>query len=301
MGDWFDIPSESWNTNNNHIIVVMPIYIKRLSILNNNPTESFVKYAIHPELDGKITYSNTEHFKVKRHQLKELRQDTNIDNRIVALIPISTTYISQHSQVEIQFTRDSLGKLFSDKIEGQDLKPSSINYILKLILDNAKKFSQSTQKLSFQNVDPFEYYIYQLLSVSFPCVWIGLFEGDWKKILEQEGFAHTVDFILNAPKSILLIECNRQFTSDRSAIGEVELKKLLHVKEKLETYGLNVYAILICAEYYKTNSEFFDSVSKRYHNIHFIFKEGLEKIESQIHLMTDHINILKFSQRYRDF
>jgi hypothetical protein len=306
MGDWFDIPNRAWNSNTNCILIIMPIYIKRLQILCNNKPDMFVKYVIHPEiLDEKtrcrIIYANTENSRVEKHQLKEFRQDESVGNMTVVLIPINTQYISefQYTQIQIQIISEALGILFYDKIGYQDLKPQSANHIQNLILENAKKFAGSTQKLSFQNVDPFEYYIYQLLSISFPCISIGLFEGDWKKIFEQDGFSHTVDFVLFGPKSVLLIECTRQFTSGRSAVGIVELKKLLHVKEKFETYGLSVGAVLICAEYYKSNSRFFNSVLKQHPNdVHIIFKEGLEEIESQIQIMTTHDDILEHSMKH---
>jgi hypothetical protein len=298
MGDWFDIPSSTWNSNINYIIMIMPIYIKRLSVPYNDLTKLSIKYVIHPELDEKIrcriTYLNEEHYKVENHQLKEFQQDQSIDNRIVVIIPVNANYILQDGEIEIQISREPLGILFSDRIDTQDLKPRSANYIQELILDNAKKFSQSVQKLLFKNVDPFEYYIYQLISISFPCIWIGLFEGDWQRIFEDEGISHTVDFILNTPKSVLLIECTRQYTADRSVVGVVELKKLLHVKEKLEAHGLGVYAVLICNEYYKSNSQFFNSEFERYRNVHFIFNEGMEMIQSQIHLMTDYKQLLVF-------
>ena len=148
-------------------------------------------------------YFNAENYRVEKHQLREFHQDKSIDNRIVGLIPINATHILQHGQIEIQISREPLGILFSDRIDSRDLKPRSANYIQKLILNNAKKFCQSVQKLSFKDVDPFEYYVYQLISISFPCIWVGLFEGDWTKIFKDEGISHTVDFILNAPNSVL--------------------------------------------------------------------------------------------------
>jgi hypothetical protein len=289
MGDWFDIPNRLWADNTNCIFLIIPIYIKRLHILHSNYPNMFIKYAIHPEiLDGKtqcrIIYANTKSSRVEKHQLKQFQQGESAGNMKVMQIPISTMYISEshQTQIQIQIISDTLGILFTDEMYYLDLNSQSANYIQKLILKNAKNFVQSTQKLSFQNVDPFEYYIYQLLGMSFPCIWIGLYEGKWRKIFETEGFSHTVDFVLPGSKSVLIIECARQFTSDRSPIGVVELKKLLHVKEKFEMYNMSVDAVLICAEYYRSNSKFFNSILKQLNNnVHIIFKEGLEEIESQ--------------------
>jgi hypothetical protein len=207
---------------------------------------------------------------------------------ISVLIPISTIHISQYNRIEIQISREPLGMLFFDTIDSRHLKSRTANYIQEIILNNAKKFSQSREKLSFKEVDSFEYYVYQLISMSFPCIWLGLFEGDWRVIFKDKGILHTVDFILNVPKSVLLIECTRQYTAHRSVVGNVEVKKLLHVKEKLELQGIRVYAVLICEEYYNGNSQFFNSEMEKYPNVYFIFKEGMEMIESQIHLMTEY-------------
>jgi hypothetical protein len=49
MGDWFDIPTASWSNNIHNILIIMPIYIKRLEILHNEQT-ALIKYEISQEL-----------------------------------------------------------------------------------------------------------------------------------------------------------------------------------------------------------------------------------------------------------
>jgi hypothetical protein len=71
MGDWFDIPNRSWYDNINHIVIVMPIYIKRVDILRNNEATISIKYAIHhgildEKIQYKITYLNAENSRVEK-------------------------------------------------------------------------------------------------------------------------------------------------------------------------------------------------------------------------------------------
>jgi hypothetical protein len=117
---------------------------------------------------------------------------------------------------------------------------------------------------------------------------IGLFENTiWRNIfLGKDGPSHTVDFILFDKESVTLVECTRQFLSNRSISGEYEVGKLTNVKAVLESYGHNVNAILVCAEAYATNPDLFNKVIHNFDQVYFMFKEDLEEIESNLPIIS---------------
>ena len=208
--------------------------------------------------------------------------------------------ISEDLALEISISHDSLRELFSYNLIYKDLPSLTrstpiLNYIQKLIMDAASKV-QSSQKLRIE-IDPFESYIYHIFSQRLPCVWLGLFENsiEWKDILAKEKFKNGIDFILLDQHSIMILECARQYTSKRSPVGEIEIKKLLHFKEKLRHHDLQVRAVFICGEKYTDNSAFFKKIRRKYGTeVLFMFEENIAEVVSNILKINNQEDILQY-------
>jgi hypothetical protein len=98
--------------------------------------------------------------------------------------------------------------------------------------------------------------------------------------------------------SVILIECTKLFARERGLVGEYEIKKLMHLKEKLISYGIKTTAILICDEYYKDNKSFFSAILKRFNQqTYFIFREGLENMESEAYTLTKPNDLLLYASK----
>lgn len=100
-----------------------------------------------------------------------------------------------------------------------------------------------------KDIDPLEWLVYCVFSSIFShVIWLGLSEhlAEWRQSFNKDGFANLIDFIAFEGDTILLIECVNQYSSNRSLVGDVEIKKLLHWKDKLNTLGYLSKPILIC-------------------------------------------------------
>ncbi|MFZ0512108.1 MAG: hypothetical protein WAM14_10925 [Candidatus Nitrosopolaris sp.] len=211
-------------------------------------------------------------------------------------LSIQTEQISEKSRVEFEVLDNTLGSLFSDNLDYEQLTPPPLlqNYLKKLISNGVTQFSKYSNCDKFPpnisaKVNPLETYVYYLFSQLFQCVWVGLFENIWRNIfLRKEGPSqHTVDFILFDKESVTLVECTRQFMSDRSILGEYEAGKLTNVKAILEGYGHNVNAVLVCAEPYANNPQLFNKAINNFNQVYFMFKEDLQEIESRLQTINN--------------
>jgi hypothetical protein len=135
-------------------------------------------------------------------------------------------------------------------------------------------------------------------------MFIGLFENAnfVKKVLQSKGLnEEIVDFILldnQRGGSVILMACVKQFLSNRSVTAEYEIGKLTRVKTFLEGQGYdNLHAILACTELYDSNPTLFNSVIQRFGNqVYFLFREDLNEIQSNMHTITAHDDILGYSR-----
>jgi len=98
----------------------------------------------------------------------------------------------------------------------------------------------------------------------------------------------------------MIVECTRQFLSDRTIVGEYETAKLTHVKAILENRGYKVYGILVCSELFESNSVLYRSIIDRYGGqVYFLFGEDLDEIEVNISTITSHHELVRYSRNYK--
>jgi hypothetical protein len=283
---WFDVSFLNGNVNN--FVLLFPVYVKRYKI-ESLEGETIAKYSIHKFLLNRCSYRktiyNTEILS-SQERLNTIAERVSDNVEMVKLnLSIQTEQISKNSRVEFEVLDNTLGNLFSDNLVYEQLIPPPVlqNHLKKLISDGVTQFSKysNCDKFPLENypkVNPLETYVYYLFSQLFQCVWVGLFENIWRNIfLGKEDPSYTVDFILFDTESVTLVECTRQFMSDRSILGEYEVGKLTNAKAILERYGHKVNAILVCGEPYANNPRLFNRVIFNFNEVYFMFKEDLDK------------------------
>lgn len=318
IAEWLDIAPEQWEKNFSNFVFVIPIYIKR-TVLSKDENKVFATYEVHKSFVNKCTLTKKISYgKPKRSHtpLSELplKKVQGHDAMTFTEKIIEATDISKEKIVGIEIMHKSLYVLFYDNFNYDNLrqfeKPLTPNYLQKLLLDittHSDLFNFNLNSYPNENapkVHPFEAYVYYLFSQLFPCIWFGLFENAnfIKKVLQSNGLnEEIVDFVLLDKQkngSIILIACIRQFLSTRSVIGEYETEKLTHVKTFFERQSYdNVHAILVCAELYDSNPILFDTAIQRFgKQVCFLFREDLNEIQSNIHTITAHDDILGYSR-----
>lgn len=142
------------------------------------------------------------------------------------------------------------------------------------------------------NISSLEWYVYHLLSVRLPILWIGLKEDWWKDVFKKAGFDETVDFISISNNEVALIECTEIWASKKE-IAEKKIQQLLYLKERLYRKGMLTFPILICGENYHQNTHYFDQ--KIRDDMHFIFYDHLKQVEKEISSISKPSDLVKYS------
>ncbi|MGC1930766.1 MAG: hypothetical protein WA667_17490 [Candidatus Nitrosopolaris sp.] len=304
ISKWFDIDGHQWQSNTSNFALLIPIYIKLVESVKEE-NQVIASITIHNSLLNycilqKTTYSN----RLPGLRLNKLvRGDLKFDQMVIINQILETKELSTNANMKIIINHDSIGKLYqlgyNDALKVL-IQPTPIShYIHELVMSLALKLAQSTQKVKIV-LDPFESYIYHILSERLPCTWLGLFENtsEWKDIIAKEKFQYTVDFILPDQDSVMIMECARQYTADRYNVGEIEIRKLLHFKEKLTHQDLKVRAVFICGEEYTNNTAFFDKILRKHSKeVNFLFSENILELQSNILKINNQEDILQYCKR----
>ena len=232
------------------------------------------------------------------------------------LLPVSGREITYNfaerprdgDEVEIRILLDNIGTISHGIYSVLSLKAKRdprvlfLKRIVKDLIDELRigSFLSPGKDVGIRgsNINALEFYVYNLLSTSFPLIWTGLWERlstpsseILKEVFRKYGLEETVDFLSFMGNKVLLIECTKKLSEDY----DDKVRRLLHLKDRLSKMGFIVYPFLIIGEKFEEKKQFMKE--KLYEGIHYLFGEELDRVADMKVIISEVEDLARYARR----